>query len=76
MTTYRVGDTVIYYGNFGLGLQRTAKIERIEVCDRWSKYGLQVSSVEHIDLMHGGIIIDLDDGYWCRGPQIDGKLSS
>ncbi len=77
MTTYRVGDTVVYRGNFGLGYHRTAKIERIELCEGWStKYGRLVSSVDDSDLKYGGVVFDLNDEHWCRGPQILGKISS
>jgi len=66
----RVGDTVFVRTNFGQGIRVKARIKRMEVCERpRMKYGTEVPFVE--SWRKNFLIVDLDNGSWAYGEQLD-----
>lgn len=65
----KVGDKVVYSGNFGRGIPKETTISSIELCeDEHEKYG------EFVDEMtkdnYERCCLSLADGHWCYGYQI------
>ena len=71
-----IGDVVRYRGDFGMGDQRVATIQNIEVCEYGEKYGYKVDEIDEFELKNGNVLVDLDDERWCYGRQIDEVIQS
>lgn len=67
----KVGDKVMWRGNFGSGPPKMATVESIEICPEGSKNGRSVGSVLWSAVKTRRVVIDLDNGHWCYGTQVD-----
>jgi hypothetical protein len=68
--TIKVGMTVIYRGSWGHDAPKQAKVESIELCPcEHCKYGDNVQEADIADIRR--CVMDLSDGHWCYGYQID-----
>ena len=68
-----VGDKVMWRGAWGKEAPKEATIESIELCANGSKYGKDVKSVawETIEKGNRSITVQLDNGHWAYGSQLD-----
>jgi len=64
----KVGDKVMWRGDFGLATPKQAIVESIELCKAGEKYGMSVTQVDW--LKKDRIVVDLNNGHWARGSQI------
>jgi len=65
----KVGDKVLWRGNFGLELGEYARIVRMELCERdREKHGVPVEWIS--DDQKNRTVFDLDNGHWAYGEQI------
>lgn len=70
MAKLKVGDEVMWRGGFGRDAAQKAKITAIEVnCQ--GKYGTHVSEVEWKKVNTRTVLVDLDNGHWAYGTQIN-----
>ena len=69
MKTLKVGDEVMWRGGFGSDAPRKAKVVGIELCRAGEKYGEPRESVDWSK--KDRIVVDLDNGHWAKGHQID-----
>jgi hypothetical protein len=69
MKTLKVGDEVMWRGGFGSEPPRKAKVIGIELCRAGEKYGEPRESVDWSK--KDRIVVDLDNGHWAKGHQID-----
>jgi hypothetical protein len=67
----KVGDKVMWRGNFGSGHKVMATVENIEICPEGSKHGRSVGSVLWSAVKTRRVVIDLDNSHWCYGNQVD-----
>lgn len=65
----RVGDTVLHRSGFGLHEPRPAKVLHIEHCQDDPKYGFDVPEIAWA--LRNQIVVDLDNGHWAFGIQIE-----
>ena len=70
--TIKIGDTVIWRGGWGMDLPAKAKVTAIEICTDGDKYGTSVEEIK-CELL-ANAVMNLDNGSWCYGWQIDGKV--
>lgn len=67
--TLRVGDTVMWRGNFGSAPAIPAKVTDMERSHRpRDKYGQSVDEADWADKDY--IVVSLDNGHWAYGEQI------
>ena len=70
--TVKVGDKVLYRPSFGRGPQVEATVTGLEECECGEKYGYPV------DEFSGDpecVTMDLDNGHWAYGTQVDKVLA-
>ena len=65
----KIGDTVRYKQEFGMGPTIKAKVEGIEITNG-GKYGRQVEEVAWSKVNGRNVVVDLDCGSWGYGNQI------
>ena len=70
MEILTVGDTVLWIGSFGKDKPKEAKITAIEICKSGNKRGKSVTSVLWTTV-NENVIVDLDNGHWAYGSQIN-----
>ena len=69
----KVGSRVMWRGGFGSEPAVEAKVKRIEETDEpHDKYGREVDSIDFEN--RDCSVIDLDNGHWCYGDQIEDVL--
>ena len=66
----RVGDYVMWRGNFGNNEPRKARVKHIEYCRRNAKHGKEVPEILWGQVKEHAIV-DLQNGYWAYGYQIE-----
>lgn len=71
MKKLKVGDTVMWSGEFGASVHKPAKVMSIELCRNGDKYGEPVNEVDWSQ--KDSITVDLDNGHWAYGDQIKPK---
>ena len=64
----KVGDKVMWRGDFGTASPKEAVVESIELCKAGEKYGNSVDEVSWNK--KDRIVVDLNNGHWARGSQI------
>jgi hypothetical protein len=73
----RVGDTVLWRGNFGTAGAMRAKVVRIEETEYpRTKYGTEVSEILWSAVRNNYACLDLDNGSWCYGEQVSPLLGT
>ncbi len=76
MSKLRVGNTVLWRGNFGTAEPIEAKVKYIQKnFENGSKDGKQVSSIDWDKVTERNVIVDLDNGHWAWASQITEKKS-
>ncbi len=66
----KVGDKVLWRGGFGTNAPREAVVARIEAgCQ--GKYGYMVPEVSWDEVRAGGVVVDLKEGPWAYGDQLE-----
>lgn len=65
----KVGDTVLWRGNFGLAPVKKAKVERIEITNG-EKYGYEVNEVDWEKVVGRNVVVSLTNGTWAYANQI------
>jgi hypothetical protein len=67
----RVGDTVMWRGNFGRAAWQRATVIRIEETEHpRTKYGQDVAEILWSAVRNNYACLDLDNGSWCYGEQV------
>jgi hypothetical protein len=67
----RVGDSVMWRGGFGSDAPKLAIVKNIEICSEGSKNGMKVSNCDWEKVKKGNVVVDLSNGHWCYGSQLD-----
>jgi len=73
MSVLRVGDRVLWRGDFGVAAPRPAEVTGIEVVEPGEKYGAPVDTVSWDRVRDRDVVVDLTaDGiaYWAYGEQV------
>ena len=70
MDKLKVGDEVIWRGSWGKDLPKVVKVTCIEVKD------INVSSIEWVNSGNRSVVVDLDNGHWAYGFQIQKKIKN
>lgn len=70
MEKLKVGDVVIWRGSWGNDLPKEVKVTCIEVND------INVSSIEWVNSGNRSVVVDLDNGHWAYGFQIQKKIEN
>ena len=70
MDKLKVGDEVIWRGSWGKDLPKVVKVTCIEVND------INVSSIEWVNSGNRSVVVDLDNGHWAYGFQIQKKIKN
>ena len=70
MDKLKVGDEVIWRGSWGKDLPKVVKVTCIEVND------INVSSIEWVNSGNRSVVVDLDNGHWSYGFQIQKKIEN
>ena len=66
----RIGDTVLCRGGWGSEAPQPVTITHLEICVvEGDKYGLPVTELPWSK--KGCAVVDLDNGHWCYGYQIE-----
>ena len=66
---FKVGDTVLWRGDFGTAPAKPAKIVAMQICEmRRSKYGVEAESARWDQKDY--VVVDLDTGNWAYGEQL------
>jgi hypothetical protein len=69
MAKLKVGDVVLWRGDFGSAPKRKAKIESLQVVEPGEKYGDEVAEIDW-KLVPNRCVASLDNGHWAYGSQI------
>ena len=69
----KIGDKVMWRGTWGRDMAKEATISGIEIGCGDTKNGREVSSVSWDTIKKGGVVVDLDNGHWAYGHQLDEK---
>ena len=66
----KVGDTVLCRGSWGSEAPQTVTITHLELCvEAGDKYGVRVAELPWSE--KGRAVVDMDNGHWCYGYQIE-----
>ena len=65
-----INDKVLWRGAFGQDAPKIAKVTAIER-DCVAKSGTPVAAIPWAEVHNRSVIVDLDNGHWCYGNQID-----
>ena len=66
----KVGDYVMWRGNFGDDEPKKARVKLIEYCRRNAKHGKDVPEIPWSQVKEHAVV-DLQNGYWAYGYQIE-----
>ena len=68
MASLKIGDKVMWRGDFGFAPAKEAVVTSIELCEYGCKHGESRSEVDWND--KDRIVVDLDNGHWAKGHQL------
>lgn len=71
----KIGDCVIYKGAWGTNAATKAFIEGMEKVTPGEKEGVEVPEASWEDIHKGAVVLDLSDGHWAYGWQVDIEAS-
>jgi len=67
----KVGDKVMWRGAWGKETPKEAVVTEMALCAVGEKYGKPISSAKWSTVENEKVVVDLDNGHWAYGYQLD-----